>query len=95
MVLPWGRSQPSSWLGAAALPSPVPSTVTCLIHHSVSLPGIAMPLTLLSTNVLAEKALMLSFLTLPKGDPMLSTLSCSPLLQLVENWQDWFSQRDW
>lgn len=56
------------------------------------------PLLPLSTNILAKKAPKWSYPTLPKGDLLLSPLLCFPhplSHQLVENWQDWFSQRDW
>lgn len=78
LVLPWGRSQPSSWPRAAALPRPVLSTVTYLTRHSVCLPTIVLPLLPLSTNLLAEKAPMLSYPTLPKGGCPHSPASPTP-----------------
>lgn len=69
-------------------PRPVLSTVTYLAHHSVFLPGVVRPFLPLSTHILAEKEPMLSYPTLPKGGPMLSTLPSFPnpiTHQLVED----------
>lgn len=90
LVLPWRRS-PTLF---PALSSP---TVTNLTLHLVFLSRTEI-LLLHSAMLLTEEALILSYPTLPKVNPMLFTLSCFPYPlphQLVEKGQGWFVQRDW
>lgn len=87
-MLPWGRSQPSPLPGAAALPGlSSPLAPTCPSSSVPAGDGEASSASL-SPNILTEEEPRLSYPTLPKGGPMLSTLPSFPnplTHQLVED----------